>query len=229
MTIPEQHYLTEEPMVRLWEGGPYFSLFYDYDQIRDKKLTGMTDKQKALWFDARIEMIFLDPLREGFSTPPPPAFHHLIAKSASSPRSFSIALMATMLRGVEALGSFLRPDLCRPRHDSNDNKRMFKAFLEKYLANWSNQSLPQGNPPLNEFLWVNFRNGIAHGFQITGSGSLEFLKDKPFNWTGEIVQVCPIHFFQDLDAGVKTDCIDLVQNPTIRNSFITRFNDVYPN
>jgi len=227
MPIPKDHYLTEEPMVKLWEGGPSLSLFYDYDQLRDNKLGGMTDQQKASWFTARIEMIFLGPLREVFAIPPPPAFHHLMAKSASPPRSFSIALMATMLSGVEALGSFLRPDLCRPQYRF-DNKGMFKAFLEKYMPNWSNQSLPQGNPPLNEFLWVNFRNGIAHGFQISGCGSLEFLEDKPFNWTGEIVQVCPIHFFQDLDAGVKTYSADLSQDPCILKPFIERFAYVYP-
>jgi len=105
---------------------------------------------------------------------------------------------------------------------------MFKAFLEEYLPNWSNHHLPLGNPPLNEFLWVNFRNGIAHGFQISGCGSLEFLKDKPFNWTGQILQVCPIHFFKDLDAGVKNYSIHLVQDQTHLNSFIKRFNDVYP-
>jgi hypothetical protein len=231
MAIPKQHYLTEEPRVSLRQGqdGPYFSLFYDYDQKRDNKLTGMNNEQKALWFKARIEMIFLSPLREVFAIPPPPAFHHLMAKSASSPRSFSIALMAMMLSGVEALGSFLRPDLCRPRSIRDYNKEMFKAFLEKYMCQWSNQPLQNGNPPINEFLWIHFRNGIAHGFQISGCGSLEFLKDKPFNWTGEIVQVCPIHFFQDLDAGVKTYCSDLIQDPTIQREFLMRFDDVYPN
>jgi len=215
-------------MVKLWKGGPTLSLFYDYDQLRDNKLRGMTNQEKASWFNARIEMIFLGPLREVFATPPPPAFHNLMAKSASPPRSFSIALMATMLSGVEALGSFLRPDLCRPQHPFSDNKRMFKAFLEKYMPNWSNQPLPQGNPPLNEFLWVNFRNGVAHGFQISGCGSLEFLKDKPFNWTGEIIQVCPIHFFQDLDVGVKTYSTDIIQDPSILKNFIERFTYVYP-
>ena len=89
--------------------------------------------------------------------------------------------MSVMLSGTEALGSFLRPDLCRPERSGDDNKGMFKAFIKEYMPAWFNQPLPGGNPPLTEFLWIHFRNGIAHGFQISGTGSLEFLEDRPLH------------------------------------------------
>ena len=228
MSPSPQHYLKDEPQITLWTGGPSFSLFYDYDQIRDHKLSGLSGIQKTLWFKARIEMTFLEPLHRIFTSPSSDSFNELLDTSSNQPLSFSIALMSVMLNGVEALGSFFRPDLCRPYSKTDKNKKIFLAFTEKYITDWWNKPVPGGNPDVTEILWRNFRNGIAHGFQIERPGSLEFLPNQKFQWTGTVLQVCPIHFFRDLEAGVRAYFNDLDTSQGIRSRFLTRFNYVYP-
>jgi len=223
-----RHYLKEEPQLELEVGGQRFSFFYDYDQRRENKLTGLTDHQKALWFAKRIGMTFLDPLRAIFQNLPSPVFDGLMDTTLSQPRSFSIAIMSVMLNGVEALGSFLEPDYVGKQ---GGNKRMFEAFIEKYLPIWWRKPVPGGNPDITFLLWDCFRNGVAHGFQITPPGSLEFLKDEPYRWESQmkVVQVCPLHFFNDLDHGVCNYCLDLKSKQEILDKFMQRFQRVYPN
>jgi len=204
-----------------------FSCYYDYDQLRDHKLTGLTDQQKALWLIKRIELTFLDPLRAVFLDPQSQTFKNLMSDELVPPRSFSIAVMSVMLNGAEALGSFLRPDL---GSNGGDNKRMFESFVEKYLPAWWRKPVPGGNPDITFILWEYFRNGIAHGFQITPPGSLEFLEAEPFRWESQmrVVQVCPLHFFNDLDLGVRNYCSDLRSKQGVLDKFIPRFKSVYP-
>jgi hypothetical protein len=173
------HYLKGEPEFELWPGSPKFSCFYDYDQLRDKKLTRLTDTQKVLWFTKRIEMTFLSPLHAIFRNPPASVFNELMDASLSPPRSFFIGLMSVMMNGVEALGSFLRPEF---GSGNGDNKKMFEAFLEEYLSTWWRHPVPNGTSNITNLFWKCFRNGVVHGFQITPPGSLEFLEDKPYRW-----------------------------------------------
>ena len=222
------HHLKGEPEFELWPGGPRFSCYYDYDQLRDCKLTGLADHQKVAWFRKRTEMTFLDPLRAIFRNPLSQTFQNLMSDELVPPRSFSIALMSVMLNGVEALGSFLEPELGGSR---GDNKTMFESFVEKYLPEWWRKPVSGGSPDITFLLWECFRNGVAHGFQITPPGSLEFLKDEPYRWEPQmrIVQVCPLHFFNDLDTGVNNYCLDLRSNQEVLRRFIHRFQSVYPN
>ena len=39
-----------------------FTLFYDYDQLRDRKLSKLSDDGKIEWFKYRMEAVFLNPL-----------------------------------------------------------------------------------------------------------------------------------------------------------------------
>jgi hypothetical protein len=47
--------------------GMEFTLFYDYDQLRDRKLTELSEEGKIKWFGFRMEMVFLEPLRKIFN------------------------------------------------------------------------------------------------------------------------------------------------------------------
>ncbi len=221
--MPNQrdHYLKPEPSVPLWDAGPSFSLFYDYDQLYDRKLTSLSSEQKALWFCARIEMTFLRPLRRIFADTDSDVFIALLDTKSMEPRSFSIALMSVMLNGVESLGSFLRP--------GSNKRESFRTFIEHYMAQWSgHRPVPSIDMDLLDILWYRFRNGIAHGFCIEGPGSVEFLTDSPFSWDGTVLKVCPIHFWRDLDRGVLAYFNDLRANDRIREQFSVRFGKVYP-
>ena len=222
------HYLKGEPEFELWPGGQKFSCYYDYDQLRDRKLTSLTDHQKSLWFMKRLEMTFLNPLRAIFRDPLSQTFKELMSDLLEPPRSFSISTMSSMLNGVEALGSFIKPDL---DESSGNNKKMFEAFIEKYMPMWWRKPVPPGTPNLTDLLWKSFRNGVAHGFQITPPGSLEFLENQPYCWepTMRVVQVCPLHFFNDLENGMTSYWSDLLSQQDVREKFIRRFQRVYPN
>ena len=220
MPTTSPHYLKDEPQKVLWSGGSVFSLFYDYDQIRDRKLTSLTAEQKAMWFCARIDMTFLEPLRRIFKEPyPSEVFNELMDTSSETPRSFSIAIMSVMVNGVESLGSFLKPK-------ERSNQKRFEAFIKGYMPTWWGQR--PGGKPLIKLLWKNFRNGIAHGFCITPPGSLEFLQSDPFQWDGQLLKVCPTHFFKDLEIGARTYFTDLKSQKKVLSQFIERFNSVYP-
>jgi hypothetical protein len=140
--------------------------------------------------------------------------------------SFSIAAMAIMLNGIEALGSFLRPDIS----GRDKNKKRFQAFLSQYMSNWT-ASVPALGKTLDvaEILWTHFRNGIAHGFYIERPGSLEFLKERRFEYDGEVLRVCPQHFFHDLDRGVATYFASLEGEVDVLRRFRERFDVVHPN
>ncbi len=197
--------------------GDPFTLFYDYDQIRDRKLSELNDKQKVTWLRARFEMTFLEPLRRLWN-PSLPLFKELLFTSPQQQTncSFSIALMVVMLNGVEALGSFLEPEI----KGEKKNLRRFQAFCSSYMKEWKD---------VEKELWVNFRNGIAHGFCIEDQGSLEFLEDSRFEFDGPVLRVCPRHFFADLEKGVKDYFALLERDPTALAKFCERFNEVYPN
>ena len=229
MASRQEHYLKGEPSLILWDGGPSFSLFYDYDEIRDGKISRLTNEQKALWFCRRIDMTFLEPLRRIWMSRPSGAFQELMDTTPHAPRSFSIAIMSVMLNGVEALGSFLKPEMCRPENDRDENERVFRAFVEKYMTDWwDKRPVPGENLDLAQFLWKKFRNGIAHGFCIEKPGSLEFLEHDKFRWTSQVLQVCPIHFFEDLDRGVRSYFEDLRTKHDVLEKFGRRFNVIYP-
>jgi hypothetical protein len=91
--------------------GDPFSLFYDYDQVENKKLKPLNGKQRAKWFERRLGMTFIEPLRRIWKED---AVSEALLTSKMNPSvecSFSIASMGIMLSVVEALGSFRRPDL----------------------------------------------------------------------------------------------------------------------
>ena len=216
--VQGEHYLTQEPRVHLNVPGDPFSLFYDYDQIRDRKLSALSPREKARWFRARMEMIFLEPLRQ-LSNVSSEVFRALMFTSPErQPNcSFSIAAMIVMLNGVEAIGSFLVPEI--PDGKAGANRKRFETFLGQYMPTWL---------PVADLLWRDFRNGIAHGFQITPPHSLEFLADGPFWRQREVVYVCPLHFFHDLERAVAEYFDALDRDQDLLQKFEKRFKKVYP-
>src|SRR2546422_7988680 len=128
---PPRHYLKQEYPVRLWPDGPHFSLYYDYDQVRDSKLSGLTADQKRIWFQRRLDMTYLQPL-SAIWTPGSPVFTVLFDNY--KPCSFSIAAMSSMLNGVEMLGYLIDPPASQK--DKKSRKR-FLAFISAYMPEWN--------------------------------------------------------------------------------------------
>jgi hypothetical protein len=45
------------PSITLGIPGDPFTLFYDYDQVEEHKLTPLTKEQKAIWFEEVTELL----------------------------------------------------------------------------------------------------------------------------------------------------------------------------
>ena len=229
---------TPRPSIILDIQGDPFTLFYDYDQVEEHKLTPLTKEQKAIWFERRLRMAFLEPLRRIWKEHA--VFESLLESKSNTQAecSFSIASMGIMLNVVEALGSFRRPELAQDDRDSN--WRMFHEFLSNHMRAWnvsvaSNISVPT-------VLWTSFRNGITHGLRVgqvpqPGGlwGSLEFRGNftdstrQRFEKQGQLLRVCPEDFFDDLVVGVREYFDKLREGSDLLDKFESRFDVVYPN
>ena len=94
-------------IVRAHIEGKDFTLYYDYDQLRDGKLSRLTDDGKIEWFRLRMNFVFLEPLCRLYQGKTP-AYRALNSTKQNDlpARSFVIPSFSVLLNGVEALGSF---------------------------------------------------------------------------------------------------------------------------
>lgn len=199
-----------------------FTLYYDYDQLRDRKLSRLTDDGKIEWFRRRMDFVSLEPLRAlyGGRTPAYRALNSTAPDDLPA-RSFVIATFSVLLNGIEALGSFLT--------SSRANQVRFCTFVEKYMQRWD-QSIP--NSPygpladMKKVLWKHFRNGIAHGFCVQGGGIDNEADRVGWQVVDGRLQIGPHAFFRDFTQGVDSFFRDA--GGTQRTVFLDRFRRVYP-
>lgn len=154
---------TSRPSITLGIPGDPYTLFYDYDQVEGHKLTSLTKEQKAIWFERRLRMAFLEPLRRIWKERT--VFESLLESKLDSQKecSFSIAAMGIMLNVVEALGSFRNPELATSE-GQDCNWKMFLEFLSNHMRAWN---VCTGNKvSVPKVLWKSFRNGIAHDLRV---------------------------------------------------------------
>ncbi|MGZ3319150.1 MAG: hypothetical protein ACXU95_17905, partial [Isosphaeraceae bacterium] len=128
-------------IVRAHIEGNDFTLYYHYDQLRDGKLTRLSEDGRIDWFRYRMQFVFLEPIERLF-TAKSPAYRELNSTKLDDlpARSFVIASFSLLLNGIEALGSFLTPKDAR-------NRERFYAFIEKYMKPWGAAS-PMGRATL---------------------------------------------------------------------------------
>jgi hypothetical protein len=202
-----------------------FTLFYDYDQLRDGKLSQLTNDGKIEWFRLRMEMVFLEPLRRIFDRK---SRAYLELDSTSDEdlplRAVMIAAFSILLNGIEALGSFTTP----PRSRSRKN---FIGFIRNYMSDWNIVVLGTSYQIdyLPEILWNHFRNGIVHGFVIEGGGIEYDIAGKKWVVEDERLKIDPIKFFADFLTGIGAFFTDIKeQKSKKRTYFISRFKEVYP-
>lgn len=213
--------------------GIEFTLFYDYDQLRDRKLTQLSGDGKIKWFGFRMEIILLEPLRRIFNRES--VAHKELNSSPESdwPRAaVMIAAFSILLNGVEALGYFLhysKTYVHEHWRKRGANYFAFREFIQRYMKDWD--VLVQGtsykSSYLPEILWDHFRNGIAHNFVIKGGG-IEYEAD-PTRWKikwGGYLEIGPTRFFDDFLKGV-TDFFEDAKSKHQVN-FLSRFKEAYP-
>ncbi|HYS94047.1 MAG TPA: hypothetical protein VEL48_11480 [Candidatus Acidoferrales bacterium] len=215
--------------------GKDFTLNFDYDQLRDGKISKLSDDGRIEWFRQRMHYIFLEPIGRLFKGKSP-AYRELnSSKQTDLPaRSFVIASFSVLLNGIEALGSFLT--------SSRKNDVRFCTFIAKYMSSWdvTVQNSPYSTNDLKKILWKHFRNGIAHGFCIkhgaidneadTARGGWRVVADAgPSGTSQSHLEIGPNAFFRDFRGGVDRFFEDVKTDPHHRANFLSRFREIYPN
>jgi hypothetical protein len=211
-----------------------FTLFYDYDQQRDGKLSQLNEDGKIEWFRLRMEIVFLEPLRRIFDQKSV-AHRELNSRSDYDRpiRAGMLAAFSVLLNGIEALGSFIKLPQIKGTSKSETN---FRAFIMNYMSDWDTNVSGTTYEMLDQtiylprILWKYFRNGIAHGFVIEGGGGIEYaIKDKKLDIEDKRLEICPIAFFKDFEIGVKAFFADIKDpNSNRGSSFLSRFQQLYP-
>lgn len=198
-----------------------FTLFYDYDQLRDKNLQKLTDRGKGEWFMKRMLMVFLEPLSRIFDKD---SLAHIELRCSEKPeRDFMLGAFSVLLNGIESCGSFITGK-------EKPNKDNFNKYISEYLKVWNDTiKIKNKQKTLADILWSNFRNSLAHGFHIK-NGGIEYLDNgKLYDLKGAILVVDPKKAFGDFSNSLDQFFLDINDSQTkVGKNFIKKFNNVYP-
>ena len=211
---------------RLRIRGIPFSLFYDYDQLRDGNLSKLTPIEKVDWFVERHEHVFLRPQKAFWSEKAiagrilkrlPPYKYVLSAK---------LVMFGGMLNACEGLGGFMIPTYTA----KDRNWKRFETFVRQRMSAWDvSVSLAAGvQHDLVELLWKRYRNAIAHGFHVA-EGGIEYLPPGTrYSVAAGWLKVCPQQLLRDYEAGFRAQISTCRQGGQALAEFVARFQTVYP-
>ena len=142
---------------RITLNGKEFSLFKDYSLKHRDDLRALPTDDKLKYLEERARLVFLDALDEWLSL--------LNSKWLLSFHELNIITLVCC--AIEGLGHYLTGD---------DNAgEAFKRFIKEFMPDFS---------PVQNELWNDYRNGLAHGFCIK-HGGIEKNLHKPFKCDSE--------------------------------------------
>lgn len=240
------------PQIGTLIDGTYFTLFYDYDELRDGKLWAPTasDDIRIEWFRRRMTGVLIESVGR-LLDPNSPAFLEVNSEfKKTSPqgahmrgpwRTFTGSAFLIVLTAVDALGLFVPPaGVNNPPLWQHSGPR-FRNFIVMLLPQW-NISIPyQGlqlqpdcsrmmaanQGKLTNILWKEFRCGFAHVFRSHGVGYDIYLNDR-WEIVHGILEVNPVLFFHDFRAAFNQLCHSAQSDLTFRRFFLQAFAAVYP-
>lgn len=197
------------------------TLFYDYDQTRDGKLSRMSDNERIEWFRQRSMMVFVEPFRILFnkdsigykeinSTP----------EKENPKRTISLAAFSSLLNGIESFGA-----LYQPRGRSGQK---FKTFIATFMPIWDVPITLNGvNTNIIDCLWKHFRCALAHCFMIE-DGGINIYQKPEFIIEFNTLQVNPNLFFKDFEKGINMYFQKVKTDQAVRSNFFSSFGRIYP-
>lgn len=232
--------------------GIHFTLYYDYDELRDGKLWAPTasDDVRIEWFRRRIMGVLIEPLARLLDRNSPAYLDvnsEIQRTGAQGPhmqgpwRTFNGAAFLIALTAVDALGSFVPPAGVNNPPPWQHSGPRFRNFIALLLPQW-NMLIPyQGlqlqpdcarvmainQGKLANILWKEYRCGFAHVFRSHGVGYDIYLNGR-WDIVHGILEVNPIAFFQDFRAAVNQLFQSAQSDPDFRRFFLQAFAVVFP-
>jgi len=184
--------------------------FLDYD--RDK-LAALSADQRIDYFEKRVRLVVINPLRRILAT-------EIIVAGGES--SAVLIFGVSLCCAIEATGKFLTGG-------KGGNEQRFHAFLNRYMAP-EFQSQRLGSMSYGQALWLHFRNGLAHGFAVR-HGGFEGTAQQPYFLVRSIsgyacLEVNPTLLLNDYFAGFERYLSDLRGAPA-GDPLSADFSDVF--
>jgi hypothetical protein len=127
--------------------GIEFSLFKDY--VDKGALAGLSFDDKLRYLKARAMLVFLEPIDEIFG----------LEKSGHLAKYHLLDLVTIICCAIEGLGHYLK--------GTDESGPSFKLFIEEFMKTLLTI---QSGKPISDYLWEDYRNGLAHGFCIKNGG-----------------------------------------------------------
>lgn len=185
---------------RITLNGKEFNLLKDYSLKQRDDLMALPTNDKLRYLEERARLVFLDALDEWLNL--------LNSKSLSSFHELNIVTIVCC--AIEGLGHYLTGD------DNAGNA--FRRFIEEFMPSFS---------PVQQELWDDFRNGLAHGFCIK-KGGIEKSVGKPFEFVdGKGIKVDFDIFVSDFKGAFGNFFKKLeLEKEKFEENFTARFKEV---
>lgn len=153
----------------------------DYDR---SKLRSLTDNERIDYFERRVRLVLLNPLRRLLAT-------EIVVHGEES--SALLIFGVSVCCGIEAAGKFLAGG-------RGGNGQRFDAFVKRYMA-VEFQCEKVCGLTYGDALREHFRNGLAHGFAVR-HGGFEGVAEQPYFAVREIagtdaLEINPTRLFED--------------------------------
>jgi hypothetical protein len=185
----------------------------DYD--RDK-LGGLTGDQRIEYFEKRVRLVLISPLRRILAT-------EIVVRE--EPSSALLIFAVSLCCAIEAIGKYITGG-------GVTNRVRFEAFLHGYMSASFQDQMIAGTTN-GAALWEHFRNGLAHGFAVR-HGGFEGEPHGPYFQVKmiagyECLEINPTLFLQDFIAGFESylDQLRAAQPASpLRTQFDRVFQDV---
>lgn len=199
--------------------GYKFELFLDYDRYYSKNdLASLSYKGKVKYFEERINLILLEPLRRMIN---PSIRKRLEEKNKSA---LMLCFTSLICCGIDGLAKYYSGT-----SDRNKNNQIFKEFVMKYMDRDYFKRKFKGKLFV-DYLRDNIRNGLAHGFCIRKDAGIEgpgteYFKIQPYG-----LEINPWKLYKDFVNAKKAYIRDLRNtdsNSELAQNFIKQFNNIF--
>jgi len=210
--------------------GKTFTYFYDYDELERQQVSNLSPSGKVKWFQRRVESLYLTPLRRLYDRSTADFFeYNLGTRARDRYGKFGVAVFSAMLSGIEGFGHLCGVPLRNENGMFVFGRKAFRKFIQEYMPEWNrNLTLASGRTlDLLDFLWIQCRCALSHGFRIE-EGGIEVTLDRRFIAERDLVKISPVLFFEDLDQGLGQFFTDLGSDEDKKETFIERFEEIFP-